>query len=74
MATALASREKTVDSNGTQLTNFDVPDWNWETDPHEFSLVINQVDYSWFSGDILLGAGTLEEAGSNGIYANSIWS
>lgn len=65
-----ANGTKAVDSNGTQLASFDVPDWNWQTDSHEFSLVISEVDYSWFSGDTLLGTGTFEEAGIDTEFAS----
>ncbi len=64
-----ANDTKAVNSNGVQLTNFDVPDWNWKTDNHQFSLFLTNKDYSWFSGDILLGTGTWADAGIDDEFA-----
>jgi len=65
-----ANDTKVVDMNGTSLGTFDVPDWTWGTESHEFSLVLTNLGFTWFSGETELLQGNWADSGLDHEFIN----
>jgi hypothetical protein len=65
-----ANDTKAIDMNGTGLGGFDVPDWAWETEPHQFSVVLTDLGFTWFSGENQLLQGTWAASGIDNEFIN----
>ena len=62
--------QKTFASNGDQIGNFQITDWNWETETREFSLTLTDLDFTWFDGETQLFTGTYADAGLDHEFVN----
>lgn len=64
-----ADDTKAINTNGTVLTGFDIPDWNWQTESHVFRVEVTDTGYSWYNGDTLLAMSTWAAAGLDDEFA-----
>lgn len=58
-----ANDTKAFESGATTISNIDIPDWNWQTESHQFSLVLTDTGFTWFSGSTELGSGLYADYG-----------
>jgi hypothetical protein len=65
-----ADDQKPVNSQYDWLAGFTVSDWNWQTDTHEFSVVLTDLGFTWYSGEDQLYQGTWEEVNIDNEFAN----
>jgi hypothetical protein len=62
--------QKPADSQYDWLAGFDVSDWNWQTDTHEFSVVLTDLGFTWYSGANQIYEGTWEQVNIDNEFAN----
>jgi len=65
-----ADDQKPIDSQYEGLAGFTVEDWNWQTDNHEFSVVLTDLGFTWFSGSNQLYEGSWEQINIDNEFAN----
>ena len=58
-----ANDTKPFESGGTNVTNIDIPDWNWQTESHTFTLQLTDTGFTWFNGETELGGGLYADYG-----------
>ena len=65
-----ADDQKPMDSQYDWLAGFTVEDWNWQTDNHEFSVVLTDLGFTWYSGTNQLYEGSWEQINIDNEFAN----